>query len=178
MDEVSTEMRARLLTNRDGRLTTDQWKEMVTEPLVKLLLLMVPGIILLGPRLYGLFFGGAWMLGLGGVLLLAVMLFLRAGRYARAPVHYQILNVREEIPRLRVFGRSQLLYIEDGDAIKFNKRLAPYLPLKSGQRYLVYYLQDVETNVLLSIAPADHPDVGSWQPTQLFYNRKARRGGR
>jgi hypothetical protein len=177
-DEVSSDMRARLLTNRDGRLTTSQWKELVTEPLIKLMLLMVPGIILLGPRLYGLFFGGAWMLGIGALVLLAGMLFVRAGRYARAPLHYQILNVREEIPRLWVFGRRHLLYNEDGEAIKFNRQFAPSMRLKSGQRYLVYYLQDVQTNILLSMAPADHPDAGSWEPTQMFHNRKARRGSR
>jgi hypothetical protein len=49
------------------------------------------------------------------------------------------------------------------------------MPLRSGERYLVYYLKDAETNVLLSIAPADHEDAAQWQPSSLYEARLKRR---
>ena len=50
-ERVSSQMRSRLLTNRHGKLTSAQWKDMVTEPLGVMLLLLAPANIILGPRL-------------------------------------------------------------------------------------------------------------------------------
>jgi hypothetical protein len=165
-------MRARLLTNRDGRLTPSQWRDMVTEPLVTLLLLLVPGMMVVGPRL---FFGAGWIIGLGGLGALAVVLLLRAQRYARLPVHYAVLSAGDEFRPFWMFWKAQTFYTESEKPLHFHKSLAPYMPLRSGERYLVYYLKDAETNVLLSIAPADHEDAAQWQPSSLYEARLKRR---
>lgn len=165
-------MRARLLSNRDGRLTPGQWRDMVTEPLVMLLLLLVPGIMIVGPRL---FIGAGWLIGLGGLAALAVVLLLRAQRYARLPVHYAVLSAADEFRPFWMFWKAQTFYTEAQKPLRFHKSLAPYLPLRGGERYLVYYLKDAGTNVLLSLAPADHVEASQWQPSPLFEARFKRR---
>src|SRR5690606_1373431 len=85
---ISQAMRARLTINRDGRLTSEQWKDLVTEPLVILLLVLAPLILILGPRLVALALRG-WVLALVVVLLVVVVpIIARAWRYARLPVHF------------------------------------------------------------------------------------------
>lgn len=168
-------MRARLLVNRHGKLTTDQWKDMVTEPLATLTLLFIPGAVILGPRLGAFIWGGFMMVTLAAIIALAVSLLLRARRYARAPVHFAILRAGDHIPPFWAYWRPTVLYAENGNATRFHKRLAPYTRLQRGQQYLVYFLQEDQANVLLSIAPADHPDADLWQPSAQFQSRLNRR---
>jgi hypothetical protein len=164
-------MRARLLVNRHGKLTTDQWKDMVTEPLVTLGLLLIPGVVILGPRLGAFIWGGFVVITLAAFIALAVSLLARARRYARATVHFAVLRAGDHIPPFWAYWRPTILYAETGEAKRFGKRLAPYTRLRRGQQYMVYYLQEDQTNVLLSIAPTDHPDAELWQPSAQFQSR-------
>ncbi|MBZ0283957.1 MAG: hypothetical protein K8L97_24675 [Anaerolineae bacterium] len=174
-DVVTPDMQKRLLINRDGKLTPGQWRDMITEPLVTLLLLMTPGIMVLGPRLGAMFFGGFTLIALLALVGLAVTVIFRAQRYARLPVHFEVFYAGNEFRPFWLFWRPQILYTRADKPMRFAKSLAPYLPLEPGQPYLVYYLKDTAANVLLSIAPADHPEAAKWQPSASFEGRYKRR---
>ncbi|MBI5666692.1 MAG: hypothetical protein HZC41_01680 [Chloroflexi bacterium] len=169
-DGVNEHMRARLLVNRHGKLTSEQWKDMVTEPLAALGLLLLPGIVILGPRLGALLWGGFALVALGALLALGVALALRARRYARAPVHFAVLRAVSS-PPFWAFWQPLVFETEAGEPKHFGKRLAPYTRLRRDRQYLVYFLQEASTNVLLSLAPADHPDAALWQPSTHFQRR-------
>jgi hypothetical protein len=176
-DVLSPDIRSRLQINRQGKLTSDQWKDMVTEPLAVLALLLAPFVIVMGPRLVALTARGLIFALLGIVLVLLIPLLFRAWRYARAPLHFERLYAGEAPIPAWQFWRSQVLYTESGVEIRFKKRLTPLIPLRPNRAYLVYYLRDAGQYVLLSIAPADHPDAERWQPSTAFHERFARRAG-
>jgi hypothetical protein len=176
-DELSQEMRSRLLTNRHGKLTGDQWKDMVTEPLVVLLLLLAPAIIILGPRIGALIARGWLALLVGGLLVLVIPILFRARRYARAPIYFERLYAGDNPASNWLFWRPQVLSTESGEERRFKRRLAPALRLRPNHAYLVYYLRDAGQYVLLSMAPADHPESERWQPSTAFYERFGRRTG-
>jgi hypothetical protein len=172
---VSKEMRARLLTNRHGKLTTDQWKDMVTEPIIKLLLLMVPAVLLLGPLAISMTARVLWVVGLAVLIVMVIPLVFRARRYARAPVHFATLYAGGNPLTPWLFWQADVLYTQSGEAIRFGKRLAPFTILKPDEAYNVYYLREANVNVLLSLAPADHQDSDLWQPSESFQARQAQR---
>lgn len=162
-DAVPQAMRQRLLRNRQGRLTTDQWKDIVTEPLVAILILLGPVLVVLGARLL-LNVRGLLFVLLVVVLVITVPTLFRALRYARASVNFAELYAGDRPASRLFFWQPLILYTQDGEALRFKKRLAPWLPLRPNQSYIVYYLQDPGNKVLLSYAPARHPDAESWQP--------------
>lgn len=176
-DELSQDMRGRLLTNRHGKLTSDQWKDMVTEPLVWLLLLLTPAIIILGPRIGALIARGWLVLLIGAVLVLGVPTLFRARRYARAPIYFEKLYAGDNPTPGWMFWRPLVLAAQNGEERRFRKRLAPAMRLRPNHAYLVYYLRDAGQYVLLSMAPADHPESERWQPSAAFHERFARRAG-
>jgi hypothetical protein len=167
-------MQARLLVNRHGKLATAQWKELVMEPVVGLLLLVLPALFILGPRLLAFAATGAW-LGLALVAVLAVMLGLRARRYARLPLHAATLYTGASPRSGWAPWRADVLYTEAGEALRFRRWLAPRLRLRANRAYLVYYLREDTRCVLLSLAPADHPEAESWRPGPAFHDRHTRR---
>lgn len=173
-NSVNEHMRARLLVNRHGKLTADQWKDMVTEPLVTLGLLLVPGILVLGPRLGAFIWGGFALVTLAALIALGVSLALRARRYARAPIHFAVLRPVNS-PPFWAFWQPLLFDTETGEQQQFGKRLAPYTRLQRDRHYLVYFLEEANTKVLLSLAPADHPDAALWQPSSHFESRLKQR---
>jgi len=179
-DIISDEMRQRLLANRDGRIATDQWLDLVTEPLVILLLLVVPLAVILAPRFA--FFALSLRLPL---ILLVVLIALglptliRARRYARARIHFDVLYADERRHAPLLFWKPQRFETKDGRIVEFSRRLAPYMFYRPGYPYLVYYIEEPRGLVLLSVAPADHPDAESWYPTKFcFAQRRARRSSR
>lgn len=176
-DSVSSEMRSRLMANRSGKLTADQWKDMVTEPLMILLVLMIAGLLVLGPRLLALNARG--MLVVIGVVAagLIIPLIFRAWRYARAPLYFERLYAGDNPTSALLFWRPQVLYTEKGEPIRFAKRLSPPVHLRPNHSYLVYYLRDSGQYVLLSLAPADHPEADHWKPGPTFHERFTRRTG-
>lgn len=174
-ERVSVQMRERLRANRFGKLTSSQWKDMVTAPLTTLLILLAPALLLLGPRVVAL--SARWLL-IGGVIFLAVLLvttLFRARRYARAPIYFDTLYAPDRPLPPWLFWRPQILQTASGEAMRFERRLAPYVRLQPNQPYLVYYLREPGYDVLLSIAPAQHPDAAHWQPTEAFYDRQRSR---
>jgi hypothetical protein len=172
---VNEDMRERLVVNREGKLTTGQWLELTTEPLVTLLLLLAPALVILGPRLVVLLRFGWWLLLLLAVAALIFPLLMRARRYARLPVHFGrfYADVRDR-PWWK-FWQPSLFYDEDDQALEFKRWLAPRPPLKINGEYLVYYLNDRDRRVVLSLAPADHEEAERWQPTYQFKLRQAKR---
>lgn len=174
--KVSGTLRDWLLVNRTGKLHSAQWRDLVTEPLVKMLLFMVPAIILLRSFLFTLLVGAWWMIGLALVVGLAGMLFLRAQRYARMPVQVATLEATTRPPPDWMFWRSWEFIDEAGQKHRFYKSL-PHedLGVEVGKTYLVYYLQEADRTVLLSLVSSDHPDIGKWRPTSHFSDRLKRR---
>jgi hypothetical protein len=174
-DSVSTEMRARLLANRHGKLTSGQWWDIVTEPLVVLLLLVVPGVVVLRSVLISMLIGGFWVIGTAALVGVGIMVVIRARRYARMAVQFTILCGGKKARPAWMFWRGWLLYDKDDKPVRFAKSLAPSTRLEPGQAYMLYYLNDKDSLILLSIAPADHPNAESWKPSSVYEDRLVRR---
>lgn len=174
---VTSEMRLRLLENRHGKLTIGQWRELIFEPLIPILLLLVPIIIGMRSMMLTFIIGQLWLVGIGGLAAITAMLFFRARHYERIPLHYAELTADVTgRPVWKLWGSDQFITAND-DVIRFRKRLAPNMPLTDGAPYMVYYLQEGKTCTLLSIAPVDHPNADSWKPSKSFEDRFKRRTG-
>ena len=165
---VSPQMRECLLANRQGKLHSDQRREVVMEPVVTILLLMVPAIILLRRFLLTLFVGSFWMLGVGVLLVGGFMLYTRSRRYARIPVHSGIFRAPEKLPSRWLFWKPIRLMTANGTLVTFKSSLAPDKHVQANQEYLVYYLKSAKVDTLLSFAPTDHIEITSWQPNKPF----------
>lgn len=166
-DSVVPEMQARLQSNKYGKMTTNQWFDLVTQPIVSLMVLCLPLAIFL-PQ-FSLFMIG-WMLALLAVISIGIFV-MRAYRYARAPIHFAHFNATSSAAALWNRLRPLHLLDEHEERIKFNQRLCPMPKLEGGRAYIAYYLKDDNVHILLSIAPANHPDSADWQPTKLFARR-------
>jgi hypothetical protein len=165
-----------LLTNRQGKLTSDQWKNMVMEPVVALLVLLLPGVFILGPRLVVI--GRAmWMFALLLVVFVIVPVIWRAYRYARIPIRFDVLYLADSATPIWKFWQPPVMRTKAGELRSFTRRLAPNSPLNRSQPYLVYYFEDAGKYVLLSVAPANHPDADKWRPGTSFESRFLQRGG-
>ena len=163
---VSPQMRQRLQANRRGKLHNEQWREVVMEPLVTVLLLMVPAIMLLRSFLLNLFIGGFWMIGVGAIVAAGIMLLLRARRYARIPVHFGVFRSPEKPPSKWLFWKPIVFATSDGTLLSFKHSLAPDKRFQANQEYLVYYLKSTEGHTLLSFAPSDHLESDAWRPSK------------
>ena len=173
---LSSTIRDWLLVNRTGKLHSAQWRELITEPVVTLLLLLVPGIMLLRSFLFTLLVGGLWMIGVGVLLGLGIMLFLRARRYSRMPLYVATLRATKKAPPVWMFWKAWEFSDEEGKKLSFYKSLLPEnRTLEPGKNYLVYYLRESDRNILLSLVAADHTDIAKWQPTTQFNDRLKRR---
>lgn len=178
-EPINPEMASRLAENRDGRLTSNQWVSIVTEPLNLLLLLCLPLILVVGPRLFLLSLRGGRILPIMLIMLVIVVvpLVFRAMRYARIPVEHAVLYSDTVQPSRWFFWRPPVMFHEDGSPARFRKRLAPYTPLEPNQSYIVYYMKDGDQMVLLSLAPTNHRYAERWQPSTTFHTRQQRRKG-
>jgi len=161
-------MRERLLANRQGKLHSEQWREVVMEPLVTIMLLMVPAIILLRSFLLTLFVGGLWMVGVGALLIAGFMLFMRARRYARVRVHFGVFRAPDKLPSKWLFWKPIIFTAPDGTLLPFKHSLAADKKLQTNQEYLVYYFKSAEGCTLLSFAPTDHLESASWSPSKDY----------
>jgi hypothetical protein len=167
-------MRERLMTNRVGKLTPNQWMDIVTYPLVSLLVFMVPAGFVLLPFMVRMVFR-MWVILPVLLLILAAVLVIRAFRYARKPVHFETLHARDGSTPMLMFWKPVWLMSEAGEKRRFTKWLAPRIALDRDRAYHVYYLKEQDDHILLSIVPADHPDSERWQPTSDFEQRLANR---
>lgn len=177
--ELSRLIRLWLSTNRHGRLSSDQWLNLVVEPLLPIVLLAVPLVVLMTRlpllRMWGRY--GRWVIP-ALVVAVVIMLLLRARRYAIIPVFHDVLYAGDKGYASRFpFFQQLTVFTERGEAVAFNRMLSPPGHLEPDMPYIVYYLQEDERRTLLSFAPAEHPDVARWQPTERFYQRQRKRGG-
>ncbi len=160
-------MRERLLANRLGKLHNEQRREVVMEPVVTVMLLMVPVIILLRSFLITLFWGGLWMIGVGALLVGVFMLFMRSRRYSRVQLHFGVFRAPEKLPSTWLFWKPIILTDAYGVLTSFKHSLAPDKRIQANQEYMVYYLKEAKGNTLLSFAPTDHLENASWRPSNI-----------
>jgi hypothetical protein len=165
---VSTRMRDYLLANRRGKLHHDQRREVVTEPLITILVLMVPAIILLRSFLLTLLVGWLWMVGVGVLVVGGVMLFLRSRRYARISVHFGVFRAPEKLPSVWMFWKPVTFTLADGKSVSFKHSLTPDKRLQPNQEYIAYYITVNKEATLLSFAPTDHLESHKWWPEKAY----------
>lgn len=148
--------------NRNGRLSTRQWIELITEPVTSLLLLSVPLILISGR--YG---PAGRMVVLAIVIGFVGMIIMRGIRFARVKLHYRVLYVEDLSPRWMIWRKTKLM-TKSGEPIQFNHRLAYKLPLQKDQAVMVYYIDVSDRRVLVSFLPEKHPAALSVTPTSQF----------
>lgn len=167
--DLPTTVEKDLRRNREGRLSSRQWMELATEPVITLLLLSVPLILLLGGR-FGIAGRYFVLLAVVGVIVTVV---LRAFRFARVNLHYQVLFLEQ--PRARWKFWQKLHFVtKTGERIRFDNSVANRLDLKTDQALQVYYFEMGNRRTLVSGVPQKHPQAHRWQPTDLF----TRQGGK
>jgi hypothetical protein len=178
-ESLSALLRNWLNINRTGKLASDQWLNLVTAPLYTIILLSIPLIA------FFMIFRLRVLLRLGAVNRFVIPLFLvavlvmflvRARRYARLPVRHGTFYGSDQ----STFAWSQLrrrvtVYTEKGEPIMFSGFASSPPHLEPDTPYLMYFLEEPNQRVLLSFAPAEHPDIERWQPTDQFYARQKRR---
>lgn len=151
--------------NRDGRLSTRQWIELITEPVTQLLLLSVPLILISGR--YG---PAGRMFVLAIVLGFMAMIVFRAIRFSRVKFYYRVLYVEQSHPRWMLWRKTQLM-TKTGEPIKFDHRVSSKLRLENDQAVMVYYIEVGDRRILVSFLPEKHPFASSALPTRLFSAR-------
>lgn len=154
--------------NRDGRLSSRQWLELITEPLTSLLLLSVPLALLLGRY------------GMAGRLLVVVLIVgflltmaMRAFRFARVKLCYRVLYPEEIHPRWRFWKKTKLAS-RSGESVRFDKRIANKVKLEADQGLCVYYFDIGERRILVSMIPEEHPKADLAEPSDVFVLRGGR----
>ena len=152
-----------------------QWLSLVTQPLTPLLVLLAPLVVVFGPRVMALSLRGIGLIALLVVVLLLTPALFRARRYARAPLQFAQLRAGSGQVASLFFWRAPVLLDAEGQALRFQRRLTPLPRLSPGQAYLVYYLQEPDQRVLLSLLRADHPEAERYLPTESFRRRAQRR---
>ena len=161
-DQLTRELRKDFERNRDGRLSSRQWIQLITEPLSTLLLLSVPLILLAGR------YGPA-----GRVIVLALMagfaltIALRALRFARVKLCYRVLFA-EGMPARWMFWRKTTLTSKNGEPIRFNHRLSNLRKLKPDQALHVYFVEVGGRRILLSMIPRKHEGASLAEPSDVF----------
>ena len=172
-------LKAWLGTNRHGKLTSDQWLNLVMAPLPTVLLLSLPVFLALffTPARIFLRFGRLtrYMLPLL-VLGIVLMLFFRARHYATLPLYQGTFYAGENQNRLWTqFRRQMTVYTAGGDPVSLDGFAADPPPLEADMPYLMYYLEEPDHRTLLSYAPTDHPDIKQWEPSERFEERQQKR---
>ncbi|MCC6617039.1 MAG: hypothetical protein IT320_26440 [Anaerolineae bacterium] len=173
-DILNPDMRDRLRSNREGRLSSAQWIAITSDPLVTLLLLLAPAILIVGLRLPALLSRG-WLILLVILATYGGMILMRARRYARARVHYKVLYAARPSLTRWALRRSPSFYDDRGQVFRFTRWLAPRISLTNDHAYMVYYLDDPRERILCSLAPLTHEDADKFKPSAEFQRRFERR---
>jgi len=173
-DILNAEMRDRLRSNREGRLSSAQWIAMTSDPLVTLMLLLAPAILIVGLRLPALL-SRAWLILLVILVVYGGMILLRARRYARARVHYKVLYAARPTLTRKALRRLPSFYDDRGQVFRFARWLAPRVPVMNDHAYMIYYLDDPKERVLCSLVPLTHEDADKFKPSPEFERRFERR---
>ena len=153
--------------NREGRLSKRQWLELITEPVVSLLLLSVPLVLIFGR--YGMA-GRFIVLALIAGFLVTVA--LRAIRFARVRLFYRVLYAEQLQPRWK-FWRKTVLVSRAGEKVRFQHKIAGKLKIKPDDALHVYYIRSGDRSTLVSMIPQEHPKADLAEPSDDF----ERRGG-
>lgn len=161
-EKLSRETRKDLERNRDGRLSSRQWLQLITEPLTTLLLLSVPLILIAGRygpagRLIVIVLIGAFVLTMA----------MRAWRFARVKMCYRVLFADGSGARWKLW-RKTTLASKSGDAIRFNHRLCGRLKVEPDQALHTYYVEAGGRRILLTAVPKRHPDSELAEPSARF----------
>lgn len=161
-DQLPNEVLADIRRNREGRLSSRQRIELVTEPLATLLLLSVPLILIAGR--YGPA-GRAFVLIL--VAGFALTIVMRAWRFARVKLYYRVLFA-ERLNARWMFWRKTTLTDKTGELVRFDHRLSRKLKIKPDQSLHVYYVETAGRRIMLNMTPRDHPQSELAEPSDNF----------
>ena len=161
-EKLTRETLDNLKRNRDGRLSSRQWLQLITEPLTTLLLLSVPLILIAGR--YGPA-GRLIVIALIGAFVLTMA--MRALRFARVKVCYRVLYADAMGPRWKLW-RKTTLASKSGESIRFDHRLSGRLKLEPDQALHAYYIEAGGRRTLLSAVPKRHPDAELAEPSIHF----------
>lgn len=167
--DLPTVVEKDLQRNRDGRLSSRQWMELATEPVITLLSLSVPLILLVGGR-FGI--AGRYIVLLA-VVAVIITVVLRAVRFARVSLQYQVLYLEQPRARWKFWQKLQLV-TKTGESVRFDNSVANRLDLNTDQALQVYYFEIGNRRTLVSGVPQKHLQAHRWQPTDLF----TRQGGK
>ena len=160
--DLSRELLRDLERNRDGKLSSRQWRQLITEPLTSLLLLSVP-LILLVAR-YGM---AGRLIVLALVIGFVATVGLRALLFARVKLSYRRLYV-DALPARWKFWRKTRLSRQSGQIMRFDHRLTERQKLKPDQALHVYYAETGGRRILLSLLPERHPKGDLAEPSPHF----------
>lgn len=161
-EQLPSELRADLKRNREGRLSSRQRVELVTEPLATLLLLSVPLILIAGR--YGPA-GRAFVLALVAGFVLTIV--MRALRFARVKLCYRVLFAERLSPRWMLWRKTDLTD-RSGEALRFDHRLSRKTKIKPDQSLHVYFVESAGRRILLNMTPRDHPQAELAEPGDNF----------
>ena len=161
-DRLPSEHLRDVKRNRDGRLSSRQRVELITEPLATLMLLSVPLILIAGR--YGPA-GRAVVLAL--VAGFVITIALRLLRFSRVKLCYRILFAERLHPRW-MFWRKTTLTDRAGAAFRFDQRLSRKTKIKPDQSLHVYYVEVAGRRILLNMTPRDHPQADLAEPSEGF----------
>ena len=166
-DRLSKDLLNDFLRNREGRLSSRQWLELITEPVTTLLLLAAPMALLLGR--YGM---AGRLVVLALIIGFALTMAMRALRFARVRLCYRVLYPEQIRARWR-FWQKTILASRSGETVRFDKHLSSKLRLQSEEAVFVYYFDHGGRRVLVSMIPEEHPKADIAEPSDDF----VRRGG-
>jgi len=161
-DKLPSELLADIKRNREGRLSSRQRIELVTEPLATLLLLSVPLILIAGR--YGPA-GRAFVLALVAGFVLTIV--MRALRFARVKLCYRVLFA-ERLHARWMFWRKTTLTDRSGEPVRFDHRLSRKLKIKPDQSLHVYYVEAAGRRIMLNMTPRDHAQAELAEPSDSF----------
>ncbi len=161
-EKLPSDLLADIKRNREGRLSSRQRIELVTEPLATLLLLSVPLILIAGR--YG---PGGRIFVLALVVGFALTIVLRALRFARVKLFYRVLFA-ERLSARWMFWRKTTLTDKSGEPVPFDHRLSRKLKIKPDQSLHVYYVEAAGRRIMLNMTPRDHPQSALAEPSDNF----------
>lgn len=157
-DKLPRETRDNLKRNREGKLSSRQWLQLITEPLTTLLLISVPLILVAGR--YGPA-GRLIVIALLGAFVLTMA--MRALRFARVKLCYRVLFADGLQSRWKLWRKTTLVS-KSGESIRFDHRLSGRLNVQPDQALHTYYVEAGGRRILLTAVPKRHPDSELAEP--------------
>ncbi len=167
-EQLSKELLKDFERNREGRLSSRQWMQLISEPLTTLLLLSVPLVLLLGR--YGM---GGRLIALALIAAFMLTIAMRALRFSRVNLCYRVLYPEAIHPRWRFWKKTSLVS-KSGEPVRFDKQIASKFKLLRDRGLCVYYFDYGQRRILISMIPAEHPKADLAEPSAAFVDRGGR----